>query len=217
MNINKKEFILPTILILISILISIYFYPMLPESMASHWNANGVVDGYSSKLLNVILFPGLQLFLFLLLIFLPKVDPKKENIKKFENRFYVFIIAFLIFLTILQLQVFLWNIDIQLSMNTLMPILMGALYLVMAYLLNYAKQNYTIGIRTPWTLHSEKVWNKTHKLGAKLFTISGLLSILSAIIPSYSYLVVIVTILLSTLILIIYSYVEYRKEISLNR
>ncbi len=90
---------------------------------------------------------------------------------------------------------------------------MGGLFLVMAYLIKNAKQNYTIGIRTPWTLHSENVWNKTHKLGAKLFAISGLLSIISVVIPSYSYLVVIVTILLSTLILVIYSYMEYRKEI----
>ena len=217
MKINKKEFILPTILVLISILISIYFFPILPESMASHWNANGVVDGYSSRLLNVILFPGLQVFLLLLLISLPKLDPKGENIKKFENKFYLFINVLLLFFIILQLQVFLWNIDIQVSMNTLMPILMGGLFLVMAYLLHYAKQNYTIGIRTPWTLHSEKVWNKTHKLGAKLFTISGLLSIISVVIPSYSYLVVIVTILLSTLLLVIYSYVEYKKETVLQK
>ncbi|MDX9739216.1 MAG: SdpI family protein [Candidatus Dojkabacteria bacterium] len=217
MESNRKHFILPTILIVISILISTYFFPLLPESMASHWNASGVVDGYSSRLLNVILFPALQLFLLLLLIFLPKLDPKGENIKKFENKFYIFINALLLFFIILQLQVFLWNIDIQISMNSIMPILMGGLFLVMAYLIKNAKQNYTIGIRTPWTLHSEKVWNKTHKLGAKLFAISGLLSIISVVIPSYSYLVVIVTVLLSTLFLAIYSYLEYRKEILKRR
>jgi len=212
-----KKYILPTVLILISILLSVYFFPLLPESMASHWNASGVVDGHSSKLLNIILFPALQVLFLLLLISLPKLDPKGGNIKKFENKFYIFINVLLLFFITLQLQVFLWNINIQIPMNSIMPILIGGVFLVIAYLIKNAKQNYSIGIRTPWTLHSENVWNKTHKLGAKLFAISGLLSILSVVISSYSYLVVIISSLLSTLILVIYSYMEYRKETILKK
>lgn len=217
MESNRKHFILPTILIVISILISTYFFPLLPGSMASHWNASGVVDGHSSKLLNIILFPALQVLFLLLLISLPKLDPKGGNIKKFENKFYIFINVLLLFFITLQLQVFLWNINIQIPMNSIMPILIGGVFLVIAYLIKNAKQNYSIGIRTPWTLHSENVWNKTHKLGAKLFAISGLLSILSVVISSYSYLVVIISSLLSTLILVIYSYMEYRKETILKK
>ncbi|MBP6976525.1 DUF1648 domain-containing protein [Candidatus Dojkabacteria bacterium] len=138
-----KKYILPITISLISIGLSLYFYSLLPESMASHWNASGVVDGYSSKLSNVIMFPALQIFLFLLLIYIPKLDPKKDNIKKFEKEFYIFINSFLIFFTILQLQVFLWNTGYKIPMNNLMPALMGGLFLVMAYLIKNAKQNYT--------------------------------------------------------------------------
>lgn len=208
-----KKYILPITISLISIGLSLYFYSLLPESMASHWNASGVVDGYSSKLSNVIMFPALQIFLFLLLIYIPKLDPKKDNIKKFEKEFYIFINSFLIFFTILQLQVFLWNTGYKIPMNNLMPALMGGLFLVMAYLIKNAKQNYTIGIRTPWTLHSENIWNKTHRLGAKLFAISGILSILSSLLPAYSYIVVIGTVLIFTAYLFLYSYLEYKKEI----
>lgn len=208
-----KKYILPITISLISIGLSLYFYSLLPESMASHWNASGVVDGYSSKLSNVIMFPALQIFLFLLLIYIPKLDPKKDNIKKFEKEFYIFINSFLIFFTILQLQVFLWNTGYKIPMNNLMPVLMGGLFLVMAYLIKNAKQNYTIGIRTPWTLHSENIWNKTHRLGAKLFAISGILSILSSLIPEYAYIVVLGTILIFTAYLFLYSYLEYKKEI----
>ncbi len=207
-----KKYILPITISLISIGLSLYFYSLLPESMASHWNASGVVDGYSSKLSNVIMFPALQIFLFLLLIYIPKLDPKKDNIKKFEKEFYIFINSFLIFFTILQLQVFLWNTGYRIPMNNLMPALMGGLFLVMAYLIKNAKQNYTIGIRTPWTLHSENIWNKTHRLGAKLFAISGILSILSSLLPAYSYIVVIGTVLIFTAYLFLYSYLEYKKE-----
>jgi len=117
------------------------------------------------------------------------------------------------FLFLLQLQVFLWNTGTELPMNIVMPILMGLLFIVIAELIKNAKQNYTIGIRTPWTLSSEKVWDKTHILGAKLFRVSGILTILSASIPKYSYIVLISTIILFTLILLIYSYSEYQKEV----
>lgn len=208
-----KKYILPIIIILASIILSIYFYPILPDSMASHWNASGVVDGYSTKLTNVLMFPLIGVGLLGLFILVPNIDPKKKNIKLFEKKFNLFISAMLIFMLLLQLQVFLWNTGTQIPMAFIMPILMGALFIVMAELIKNAKQNYTIGIRTPWTLNSENVWNKTHILGAKLFRISGILSILSAFITEYSFVIVIGSVLISTVIVFVYSYLEHKKEV----
>lgn len=207
-----KKYILPLLILLTSIFLSVYFYPILPDQMASHWNAQGVADGYSSKLTNVLMFPILQCIFSILFFFIPKIDPKKENIKEFENTFHIFIYAFMSFMTLLQLQVFLWNTGTKISMNTVMPILMGLLFIVVAQLVSKAKQNYTIGIRTPWTLSSEKVWNKTHKLGGKLFLICGILSIFSFLLPEYTYIVVLASVILSTIIVFAYSYIEYKKE-----
>lgn len=207
-----KKYVLQITIITISVLLSIILYQDLPELMASHWNAQGVVDGYSSKLSNVLMFPILQIILFVLLIAIPQFDPKKKNIEKFEKEYYLFITVFLLFLILLQLQVFLWNIGIQISMAIIMPILMGILFIFVGQLLKSAKQNYTIGIRTPWTLASEKVWGKTHKLGAILFTLTGGISILSALLPLYSFYILITSILLSTIILLVYSYIEYKRE-----
>lgn len=120
----------------------------------------------------------------------------------------------LLFMVILQLEVYLWNIGIEIPMGVFMPILMGSLFAVMSILIKNAKQNYTIGIRTPWTLYSERVWDKTHALGAKLFLGSGILSICSAIIPKYSIWIVIGSVMLSALYLFIYSYIEFKKEVS---
>lgn len=208
-----RKYIIPITILTISIVLSIYFYPLLPESVASHWNINGEVDGYSTKLANVIVFPSLQLFMLLLLVFIPRIDPKKENIKKFEKEFLLFINSILVFFTAIQLQSYLWNTGTQLPMNSTMAVLMGGLFLVMAYLIKNAQQNYTIGIRTPWTLNSENVWNKTHTLGSKLFAISGILSILSAFVSQYSYIVVLTSVLISTAYVFLYSYLEYKKEL----
>ncbi len=207
-----KKYIVPIIVILFSVILSVFFYSVLPISMASHWNGQGIVDGYSSRLFNVLFFPILQIFLFLLFIFIPKVDPKWKSIREFEGKFNLFISSILIFMLLLQLEVFLWNIGIKIAIEIVVPILIGFLFIVASQLIRNAKQNYTIGIRTPWTLHSERVWNKTHVLGAKLFLVSGILSILSGVFTKYSLIIVIGSVLLSTLILFVYSYLEYRRE-----
>lgn len=207
-----KKYILPFLLIIISVLLSIVFYQYLPDQIASHWNAQGVVDGYSNKLNSVLMFPILQTVFFALLVIIPRIDPKKKNIEKFQKYFLSFINIILIFIILIQSQIFLWNIGIHISATTIMPILMGILFIFIAQLLKNAKQNYTIGIRTPWTLASEKVWDKTHKLGGILFTVSGGISILSVLLPHYSFYILIGSILLSTIYLFVYSYLEYKKE-----
>lgn len=184
--------------------------------MASHWGVNGQVDGYSSTLFNVLLFPLLQIFLFLLFYFIPKVDPKRKNIIKFEDKFNIFIYSILIFMLLLQVYVYLWNIGVEIPIDVVMPLLMGGLFYIIGSMIKDAKQNYTVGIRTPWTLSSEIVWDKTHILGGKLYKVSGFLSILSIFIPSYSFFVVITSILISTILLFIYSFIEYKKEIGLE-
>lgn len=208
-----KNNIIPFFTIFVSIFTSFLFYNELPVKMASHWNAQGIVDGYSSKLFNVLFFPVLQILLLLLLIFVPKLDPKKKNITKFQDTYYLFISVILVFFYIVQLQVFLWNIDIKIPIETSFPILFGILFIFVSYLVKSAKQNFTIGIRTPWTLASEKVWDKTHALGAKLFRVGGILTILSSLIPKYSFISIFAFILAPSIYLFIYSYLEFKKEI----
>lgn len=208
-----KNNIIPFFTIFVSIFTSFLFYNELPVKMASHWNAQGIVDGYSSRVFNVLFFPLLEIFLFLLLTYVPKLDPKKKNIKLFESNYSLFISIIMIFMYLVQLQVFLWNIDIKVPIETSMPILMGILFIFVAHLIQSAKQNYTIGIRTPWTLASEKVWDKTHALGAKLFRVGGILTILSSLIPKYSFISIFAFILAPSIYLFIYSYLEFKKEI----
>lgn len=207
-----KKYLIPLITIALSIGLSLTFYPLLPDRMASHWNIYGQVDGYSSRLFNILFLPTLLILMFASFVIIPKIDPKRENIKKFEQTFNVFINAMLFFVIALQLQVFLWNTYIQIPFGIFMPILFGILVFFVGDLVTKAEQNYTIGIRTPWTLESKKVWDKTHKLGGILFKISAILITLSALTPKYSFYVLIGSILLIVAFLLIYSYLEYKKE-----
>ena len=208
-----RKYLIPLIIIFLSICISFFFFPSLPDSMASHWNMYGEVDGYSSRLFNVLFFPILQIFLFLLLYIVPRIDPKRKNILKFEGKFDLFVYSILIFMLLLQIYAFLWNTGVEIPVEIVMPVLMGILFFIVGEMVKDAKQNYTIGIKTPWTLSSERVWDKTHRLGGRLFKICGILSILSVFFSSYAFITVIGTVILTTIYLFIYSYLEYRKEV----
>lgn len=209
----RKISIIILILTIFSFLIGIYFYPKMPERMASHWNQYGEVDGYSNKFLGIFLIPFILLFIFLLYLIIPKIDPLKNNILKFINYYDTFFLLFFLFLIAVYLFMLLWNINIKLNPNRFFPVGLGILFIYVGILLKYAQRNWFVGIRTPWTLSSDYVWQKTHFLGSKLFMIAGIISLLGFFFLRYSYLFVLIPIIIFTLFLIIYSYLLYQKEV----
>jgi uncharacterized membrane protein len=208
----KKTQIIILLVILASFAVSIFFYPQMPNEMASHWNAQGEVDGYTSRFWETFLLPFTMIILALFFAIIPKIDPLKENIEKFRKYFDGFIILFLVFMLLVHFQIILWNFGIQISPNTIMPIAIGFLFFYIGILLKNAKRNWFIGIRTPWTLSSENVWNKTHKIGAKLFKIAGIISIIGVFFQSYSIFFILIPTFFTAFYLIVYSYFEYQKE-----
>ncbi|MCS7249460.1 MAG: SdpI family protein [candidate division WOR-3 bacterium] len=209
----RKISIIILILTIFSFLISIYFYPKMPERMASHWNQYGEVDGYSKKIWGTFLVPFI-LFLTILLYFLiPKIDPLKNNILKFINYYDAFFLILCIFFIALHLFLLLWNINIRINPNRFFPIGLGVLFIYVGILLKHAKRNWFVGIRTPWTLSNDNVWQKTHLLGSKLFIIAGIISFLGFFFLKYSYLFVLIPVISFSFFLIIYSYFLYQKEI----
>jgi uncharacterized membrane protein len=211
MNLKKSGLILMGI-ILLSFILSISFYPQMPERIAAHWNIEGEADGYMSKFMGLFLMPFILLGLILLWIFLPKIDPLKVNYEKFRNYYDGFIILLSLFLFSIHLQIILWNIGIKISPNLTLPVGLGLLYFYIGILFEHAKQNWFIGIRTPWTLSNENVWEKTHKIGAKLFKAAGVIAILGIFFSQYVLFFVVVPVLLLAVYTVVYSYLAYRKE-----
>ncbi len=195
-----------------SLAISIYFYPFVPEKMASHWNAEGKVNGYMPKNVALFLIPFIILFLSLLFIAIPKVDPMKSNIENFKKYYDGFVILFLIFMLSLHIQIILWNIGLKIPFNLFIPSWTAILFFYIGILLENAQQNWFIGIRTPWTLSSEKVWNKTHRLGGKLFKIAAFIALAGIFFPKYAIWFILLPALAFAFCLIAYSYFEYQKS-----
>ncbi|HON83334.1 MAG TPA: DUF1648 domain-containing protein [Caldisericia bacterium] len=211
MKIRKSE-IMIFVFILLCFIIGIYFYPQMPDKIASHWNAQGEVDGYMPKAEGLFTMPIMFTFLGLLFIIIPRVDPKKENIEKFRKYYDGFIIIFFIFMISTYINVILWNLGIKIKPDVIILIGFGIMFYYCGILCENSKMNWFIGIRTPWTLSSESVWDKTHKIGGKLFKIAGIVSIFGIFFLKYFVFFAIIPISAVAIFTIVYSYVEYKKE-----
>lgn len=207
----KKSSIIVLSILIISFLIGIYFYYQFPDKIVSHWDSQGQPNGYMSKFWGLFLMPLISVALFLLFMLLPKIDPLKNNIKKFRNYFDGFIIIIFIFLFYLYILTILWNLGLKFNMILFLIPAFAVLFYYAGILIEHAKRNWFIGIRTPWTLSSEKVWNKTHKLGAKLFKVSAIIILLGLIFQKYAIWFIIIPIIFSVIDTTVYSYFEYKK------
>lgn len=199
-------------LILLSFILGICLYPQMPEKIASHWNAQGQVDGYMPKFWGLFLVPLISVGLFLLFILIPKIDPLKANIEKFRkyyDRFVGLVIGFLFYIYILTIF---WNREMRLNMIQFSAPAFGILFYYCGILTENTKKNWYIGIRTPWTMSSEKVWEKTNRIGGKLFKISGGIALLGIFLPSYALFFILAPVIFAVTYTIIYSYFEYQKR-----
>lgn len=200
-------------LILVSFLIGAYLYPYMPEKMASHWDANGSVDGYMPKLWGLFLMPVISAILFLVYMLIPKIDPLKGNIEKFRGHFDVFILLLFVFLFYVHMLTMLWNLSYRFNIIQLLAPAFGLIIYYAGIMMENAKQNWFIGVRTPWTLSSEVVWDKTNKLAGKLFKVAGILAAMGLIFPKYAIFLILVPVILAAVYPIIYSYQKYQQEI----
>jgi len=209
-NFSKNDWIILS-LALLSFLLSALAYPYMPPRIATHWNAYGQVDGYMSPFWGLFLLPLINASMALLFLAIPHIDPRKSNIALFRKQYDRLVILVLVFMLVVQLQVILWNLGVQISPNLLIPVGIGLLYFYIGIVFEHAKPNWFVGIRTPWTLSSDIVWEKTHRLGARLFKLAGIITIASVLVQDYAVWILLVTVLVIALVLVIYSYVEYKK------
>ena len=208
----KKSDIIIFASILIAIIISIITYSQMPEKIAIHWDTQGDINGQMSKLWGLFLMPILLIGLTILFRFIPKIDPLKENIELIRKHYDRFIIIITLFILFIHIHIILWNLGLKINPNMILPIGVGILFYHMGLLWEKAKKNWFIGIRTPWTMTSDTVWDKTNKLAGKLFKIAGYIAISAILLPNYAIFFIAIPILLITPYTVYYSYKEYQKE-----
>jgi uncharacterized membrane protein len=208
----RKSEIIMLVIIAMSFIFCAAVYPLLPERMATHWDAWGQANGYSGKTLGVFLMPAVMLAIALLFIAIPRIDPLKANIAEFRPYYGAFIIIMTLFMLSITFQIVLWNMGIRINPNILMSIGLGVLFYYTGVLLEKSKRNWSIGIRTSWTLSSDVVWDKTHRLGGKLFKLAGVAAFLGVFYPNSAIYLILVPVLAAALFLTVYSYFVFREE-----
>lgn len=208
---TRKTIILITLLVVLTAGVSFIFGNQMPDRMASHWDAKGVVNGYSDKTFALYFVPGMEIILVALFLALPLIDPRKQNIQKFRpvyNLFVIFVFGFLSYLHFLTLA---WNLGWIFNLMRWMSPAYAALLFFAGVLIGNAQPNWFIGIRTPWTLSDNQVWEKTHKIGGTAFKVCGLISLAGVIFPQQATWFLLIPILAVALGLFVYSYLYYRS------
>ena len=208
----RTEFI-PLLLIILVLSSVVYFYNNLPERVATHWNYAGEVDAYGSGQTQAIAIPLMILGMYLLFLLMPYLDPKKERYEQFSKVYHIFKAMMIGLLTIVYFVVCLNGLGYNLPVGVIIPGLIGLLFIVIGNYMAKLKLNWFVGIRTPWTMSSEEVWNKTHRFGGKMFILAGLLMIAGIVVPnSWKLAVFIITMILLLGGTIGYSYLAYLQE-----
>ena len=201
-------------IIVAQILVSIGTYPFLPAIVPSHWDASGQVNGTMPKWLNAILYPGISIVLFLVLRGLVQIGPslggssaRRAN-KAIVN---LILVAILLFMLVVQLTTTAIALGVRIDITLIISLALSLLFIFLGNYMGKLRRNFWAGIRTPWTLASETVWERTHRLAGWLFVGAGLLGIILSFVPPLRIWGLVVAILLASFIPVGYSYYAYRR------
>lgn len=211
---NKVKYeILPIFIALVTVAASFYFHANFPETVPGHWNFKGEVDRWVSKEFGAFFLPVLLIVMYGMFLFLPKIDPKKEKYVQFLKSYKILQNVFLIFFAGLYFIISLAALGYNIEVGKAIPILIGILFVIIGNYMGKIRSNWFVGIKTPWTLSSENVWNKTNRLGGRLFVIGGIIMAATAFIPKPSIIYVFtLNIIMVVVVPIVYSYFALKNE-----
>ncbi len=197
----------------VAVAVSIWAYPQLPPTVATHWNLRGTPDGFSSRALAVAIIPVVILVMTGLFNVLPRLDPRRENYAKFIGTYWLIANAVIAFMLIAHGMIIASGLGYSLKIDRLMPIGVGVLFIVLGNYLTRVEPNWFVGIRTPWTLSSDTVWRKTHRTGGWLMVIGGFVVGASAFLRHGAFLPLFITaIVIMAVIPIVQSYILWKRE-----
>ncbi|KZN24084.1 hypothetical protein A4G99_06385 [Haladaptatus sp. R4] len=208
---GRKSYLVALALVAVSFALGVYYYPRMPDQIASHWNASGNADGTMPKLWGLFLIPTMTAGLLVLFAAIPRIDPLRENIAEFRRYYDLFIVLFVAFMLYMQALIVLWNLGYRFDFTMVLSPAIGVLYYFIGALMSRVERNWFIGVRTPWTLSDDRVWKRTHARAGPLFKLAGIIAILGAFVPRYAIYLVVGPVLLAAAYLMLYSYVEYRR------
>lgn len=210
---SRTYWIIAVVLLAASFAAPAWLYAGLPDRIPTHWNIKGEVDGYGGKW-TLFLFPAMMIFMLVFFYFMPALSPRHFEVDTFRPTFLYIMDVALGLLTYMQC-VLLYTVYQVVHGDASFDIGRGFLagiflfFAMMGNVLGKVRKNFYIGIRVPWTLASERVWNDTHRLGAWVMTLAGVIGFIMSIlgVPVWASIIVLIGCML---ILVVYSFVHYK-------
>ena len=211
MNKYSKEVVF-IILIAIPFIYLAFLWEDLPDKIAIHFDFEGNPDNWTTKNLIIYLLLALGIGTYLLMLFIPKFDPKKK-IEQMGGKYYSLRLLMTFFMTIISIYILFSGNGDKVNPAFLIAIT-GSFDMVFGNYLQTVKPNYFIGIRTPWALENEQTWKKTHRLAGRMWMLAGLVILIISFIIKNNYVLGILFASITFIIVIvpiIYSYTEFKK------
>ncbi len=188
--------------------------PRLPETVVTHWGLDGAPDGWSGKGTLLFTLPLAFLGSGILVGFLPRIDPRRREVAQNAPTYWLLANSILFLLAVVLVAVVGYNLGWPVDITTLVPVLVGLLFILIGNYLPRIRTNWIMGIRTPWTLSSERVWRRTHRLGGYCFMAAGIFIAATAVpgvgVPLWG---LIIGAAVAGLIPLVYSYFSWRAEV----
>lgn len=188
-------------------------YPRLPDRVPVHWNFSGEADRFGTRLEGAWLLPAVMVGVWLAMRLLPKIDPRRDNYAKMESTYEFVVNATLTAMLAMHLVVLAAAYGYDVPMRRFVPLLFGAFFIALGNVLPRARPNWWFGVRTPWTLSSDRVWTRTHRVAGYAMTITGLVVLVAAVVPGLWPLVgALAVAIVAAFWMVIYSYIAWRQE-----
>ena len=208
---SRHRFLIATVFVVISGAVSVLTAPELPTRMATHWNAAGQPDGTMPKAAALAFLPAMTAVLLVVFALVPRIDPLRENIAAFRPVYDWFVVVFTAFMAVIHGGVIAFNLGYEFDFTLLILTTVAGLFYYVGVLLEHAERNWFVGIRTPWALSSADVWDRTHRLGSRLFKLTALVALIGLFFGEYAIYFLVVPALLTAGITVVYSYYLYEQ------
>ncbi len=209
-TLTSKYYWMAILLTVAAAIATVAVYAQLPPMVPTHWDINNHVNGYSPRSILFLIGPGMMAFVILLTSVLPWLSPKQFEIDSFRDT-YLYIMLLIVTLLAYAYAVILWE-GTGHEMNVGRAIIGGVslLFILLGNVMGKLRRNFYFGVRTPWALANERVWNATHRFAAKTFVVAGLIGFLLALFNIIGW-IPLIPLLLAGLIPVIYSLVVYKQ------
>lgn len=212
---HKREWEIVQLVILAAMfVVAAVAWGSAPDKIPIHWNAAGQVDGYGGKFMGLLLTPLMTLGIYLLLKYIPRIDPARRNYETFASTYLLIRVAMLVYMAFIYVVLVLAiGREETFPVGDLITGSVGLLFIVLGAVMGKFRPNWFAGIRTPWTLTSKRSWTKTHRVGGRVFVATGVATMIGAFIGGpWAVYAMFIIMIPGLIFLVAYSYFVWRDD-----